>query len=71
MLSPAEILREAESLPVEKRLLIVDALLRSLNQQDSETDKKWAAVALRRRDELRSGQVDGIPGEVVLARLHP
>lgn len=69
MMNTAEIMQEAESLPVEERVMLVDSLLRSLNQPGDEIDRQWAQVALRRRDELRSGQVAWISGEVVLARL--
>jgi len=69
MLSTTEIIREAESLPVEERALVVDSLLRSLNQPDSGIDSKWAEVVRRRGDELRSGQLKGVSSEEVLARL--
>jgi putative addiction module component (TIGR02574 family) len=64
-----EIIHEAESLPVEERALVVDSLLRSLNPPDPEIDKKWAAVAKRRLEELRSGRVKPIPGEEVFAKI--
>jgi len=69
MPSTAEIIREAESLPVEERTVVVDSLLRSLNPPDPEIDRKWAAVAKRRLDELRSGRAKPIPGEEVFARI--
>lgn len=69
MPSTAEIIREAESLPAEERALVVDSLLRSLNPPDPEIDRKWAAVAKRRLEELRSGRVKPIPGEKVFARI--
>ena len=69
MPSTAEIIHEAESLPVEERTLVVDSLLRSLNPPDPEIDRKWAAVAQRRLQELRSGQVKPVPGEEVFARI--
>jgi len=69
MPSTAEIIREAESLPVEERAVVVDSLLRSLNTPDPEIDRKWAAVARRRLEELRSGHVKPIPGEEVFARI--
>jgi len=69
MHSTADIIHEAESLPVEERTLIVDSLLRSLNPPNSEIDEKWAAVARRRLQELRSGSVQPIPGEEVFARI--
>ena len=69
MPSTAEIIREAESLPVEERTVVVESLLRSLNPPDPETDRKWAAVAKRRLEELRSGRVKPIPGEEVFAKI--
>jgi putative addiction module component (TIGR02574 family) len=69
MPNTAEIIQEAESLPVEERALVVESLLRSLNPPDPETDKKWAAVAKRRLEELRSGRVKPVPGEEVFARI--
>jgi putative addiction module component (TIGR02574 family) len=69
MPSTAEIMHDAESLPVEERTVVVDSLLRSLNPPDPEIDRKWAAVAKRRLEELRSGRVKPIPGEEVFARI--
>lgn len=69
MRSTADIIHEAESLPVEERTLVVDSLLRSLNSPSSEIDKKWVAVAKMRLQELRSGQVKPVSGEEVFARI--
>ena len=69
MPSTAEIIHEVESLPVEERTVVVDSLLRTLNPPDPEIDSKWAAVAKRRLDELRSGRVKPVPGEEVFARI--
>jgi hypothetical protein len=49
--------------------LVVDSLLRTLNPPNPEIDRKWAAVAKRRLEELRSGQVKPIPGEEVFAKI--
>jgi hypothetical protein len=70
MLSTDEIIHEAECLPVEERALVVDSLLRSLNQPDVAIDNKWVEVVRRRSEQLRSGQLQGISSEAVLARLH-
>ena len=68
MPSAKEIVEQAETLPVEDRLLVVDSLLRTLNPPDAEVDRKWAEVAKRRLAELRSGRVTPLPGAEVLAR---
>lgn len=60
---------EAVSLPVEERALIVDSLLRSLNQPESEIDKKWAIVAQRRLEEIKAGAVKAVPGQEVFDKV--
>ncbi len=64
-----ELIDEAVSLPVEKRILIVDSLLQSLNQPNSEVDKKWNEVAQQRLLEMRSGEINLIPGEQVFKNI--
>ncbi|MBI2267573.1 MAG: addiction module protein [Armatimonadetes bacterium] len=64
-----EIIEEAESLPVEERVIVVDSLLRTLNPPDAEIDKEWVKIATRRLAELRSGSAKPIPGDEVFARL--
>lgn len=64
-----QLIDEAVSLPVEERALVVDSLLRSLNQPESKIDKKWAKEAKRRLNELRSDRVEAIPGEEVFRKV--
>jgi putative addiction module component (TIGR02574 family) len=64
-----ELIAEAISLPVEERVQLVDSLLRSLNPSESEVEGKWAQVANRRLAEMRSGEVQAVPGEEVFARV--
>lgn len=64
-----ELIDEAVSLPVEERALLIDSLLRSLNQPESEIDKKWAAVAQRRLTEMRLGSVEAVPGKEVFEKI--
>ncbi len=40
-----ELIKEAESLPVEEQVMLAESLLRSLNQPESEIDQKWAKIA--------------------------
>ena len=60
-----QLIEEALSLPVEERTHFVDSLLRSLNMPDDTIDAKWTEVAQRRLQEIRSGEVDVIPGDQV------
>ncbi|HAR96402.1 MAG TPA: addiction module protein [Deltaproteobacteria bacterium] len=60
---------EAISLPIEKRTLLVDKLLQSLNPTQTEIDKLWAGEAERRVEEIASGSVKTIPGEEVFAKI--
>lgn len=64
-----QLIEEAVSLPVEERALMVDTLLRSLNQPETEIDKAWADKAQQRLHELRSGRVEAIPGETVFEQI--
>jgi len=64
-----EIIREAESLPVEERAVIIDYLLRSLNPSLPDVDREWAKVARRRLAELRSGSIRPIPGNEVFENI--
>jgi putative addiction module component (TIGR02574 family) len=57
---------ELLSLPADARALLADRLVESLDPlQDEGLRRVWAAEALRRRDEVRSGQVQSVPEEVV------
>lgn len=64
-----EIIKEAESLPVEERAMVVDSLIRTLNPPDMEIEREWVKVARRRLAELRSGRVKAIPGDDVFANI--
>ncbi len=64
-----QLIDEAASLPVEERALVVDSLLRGLNQPESEIDKIWAKEAKRRLSELRSGGVESISGDEVFRKV--
>ncbi|MBA3031342.1 MAG: addiction module protein [Desulfobacteraceae bacterium] len=63
-----KIIEEALSLPIEQRVLIADSLLKSLNMPNPAIDDKWTEVAKRRLQELRSGKVKVVPGDLVFDR---
>jgi putative addiction module component (TIGR02574 family) len=64
-----DLIAEAISLPVEERAMVVDSLLRSLNPPEADIDKQWALVAKRRLAQLRSGEVQPVPGEAVFKKI--
>lgn len=65
-----EIIEEAESLPVEDRVVVIDSLLRTINPPLAEVEIEWMRIARRRVAELRSGQVKAVPGDEVFAKIH-
>ncbi|MBI5331352.1 MAG: addiction module protein [Betaproteobacteria bacterium] len=65
----SELMAEAAALPVEERTRLVENLLSSLNPPESEIDAEWTTVAHLRLDELRSGKVEAVPGELVFERV--
>lgn len=69
-MNPKKMIEEITALPIEERVMIVDSLLRSLNQPESEIDKKWIATARQRLMEMRTGSVSAaIPGNEVFDRI--
>jgi len=64
-----EIIEEAECLPVEERVMVIDSLLRTINPPLAEVEIEWMMVAKRRLAELRSGQVEAVPRNEVFAKI--
>ena len=61
---------EALFLPSEARALLADRLVESLDPTETgNIQQLWATEALRRRDDVRSGQVQAIPSEEARARV--
>jgi len=57
-------------LPAEVRALLADRLSESLDPlADDDVRASWAEEAIRRRDEVRSGKVQAIPGDAVAAQV--
>ena len=69
VMNTKELIAEAISLPVEERALVVDSLLRSLNLPENDIDEKWASLAERRLDDLRSGCAEPVPGNEVFNKI--
>ena len=61
---------EAMQLPPASRIRLVEKLVASLDSEDlNQIQRLWSAEAIRRRDEIRSGQVKPIPGEEVISEV--
>ena len=65
-----QLAQEALALPSESRALLADKLVESLDTAElGDIDRLWATEAKRRRDEVRQGWVQTIPGDEALARV--
>jgi putative addiction module component (TIGR02574 family) len=63
-----QLAEEAMHLPATARAELAERLVESLDAAETEeVQRAWAAEAIRRRDEVRSGRVQPIPGAEVLA----
>ena len=69
-LTVEQIAEEALSLPSEARALLADRLVESLDPaEDEEIRQLWINEACRRQDDVRSGHVKTILGDVALAQV--
>ncbi len=65
-----QITTEAMQLSVSSRAELAEKLVESLDfTEDDDIQRAWATEAIRRRDDVRSGRVQTIPGEQVLAEV--
>ena len=69
MTTPAhDLAAEVLDLPAEERARILELLIASFEPK-STAQKAWMNLALRRREEVRSGKVSMIPGDEALTRV--
>ncbi len=66
-MSSKEILEQAMTLKPEERFIIVEGLLKSLDEPDRKIDEIWAEEAEKRLKAYRSGKLEGIPMEEVFS----
>ena len=69
MLPKQELIEEVLLLPIEDRAYIIDSLIQSMNPIDSNIDRKWLEVSKKRLNELKSGEVKGVPGDEVFNKI--
>ncbi len=68
-MSGKRLLEEALELNVEERSLIVEGLLKSLDEPDSKIDQIWSEEAEKRLKAYRNAELEGIPMEEVFKEL--
>ncbi len=64
-MSSKEILEQAIALKPEERFMIVEGLLKSLDEPDRKIDEIWTEEAEKRLKAYRNGRLEGIPMEEV------
>ncbi len=67
-MSIEQLTQDALSLPKDLRLQLVEKLLDSL-EVDESIQSEWLVEAEKRRNEIRNGLVQPIPGEEALAQV--
>lgn len=61
---------QAMTLSTESRARLADLLVESLDAHElGHIDRLWVAEAKRRRDEVRNGRVEAIPGDEALQKV--
>jgi len=60
-MSSKEILAQALELKAEERSLIIEGLLKSLDEPDLKIDQLWSEEAEKRLKAYREGRLEGIP----------
>jgi len=65
-----QLAEQAMTLPSESRARLADLLVESLEGADlGRIEQLWITEAKRRRDEVRGGKVEAIPGEESLRQV--
>ena len=64
-MSSKEILEKALKLKPVERFMLVEGLIKSLDEPDSAIDGIWAEEAVRRLEAYRAGRLEGIPMEEI------
>jgi putative addiction module component (TIGR02574 family) len=59
---------EVLSLPAEDRARLLERLIASFEPQSS-SQRAWLDLALRRREDVKTGKVSMVPGDRALARV--
>ena len=61
---------EVKNYPIEDRVVLADAILQTINPVDPEVQRKWIALAQRRRGEFLLGKVKAVASADVFAEAY-
>jgi len=64
-MSSKDVLEKALKLKPDERFMVVEGLIKSLDEPDSSLDTIWAEEAEKRLEAYRSGNLEGIPMEEI------
>jgi hypothetical protein len=65
-----QLAEQAMNLPSESRARLADLLVESLDADElGDIDRLWVTQAKHRRDEVRTGRVETIPGDDALQKV--
>ena len=64
-MSSKEILEQAKGLKPEEKFMIVEGLLKSLDEPDRKIDEIWVEEAEKRVNAYRNGRLEGVSMEEV------
>lgn len=64
-----DLITEANSLPIDEKVILVDSLLKSFNNPVSGVDQEWTRLAKKRLSDLYSKKIKFIPGDLVFSRI--
>lgn len=64
-----KLIEEVMTLPSESRARLADLLVESLDAEELGRIDRWAVEVTRRRDEVRAGLVETVPGEEALRNV--
>ncbi len=65
-MSTKEILEAAIKLRPQERFLVIEGLIRSLDEPNAALDAIWAEEAERRLAAYRDGRLEGVPIEAII-----
>jgi len=64
-MSSKDVLEQALKLKPDERFMVVEGLMKSLDEPDSSLDVIWADEAEKRLNAYRAGNLEGIPMEEI------